>query len=174
MTKPGMPGLRGTDHIGFTVPDLAQAVEFFVNVIGCEKFYDLGPFQAEDDWMKEHLGVHPRAVMKKLSFLRCGNGSNFELFEYDSPDQNMRQPLNSDVGGHHLAFYVDDFEAALSHLKAHKVRIMGNPVRVRQIVIKINHLSVPQERVNVLVKILKVSGKKRHTLVSYMRGRVAA
>ena len=83
MTKPGMPGLRGTDHIGFTVPDLAQAVDFFVNVIGCEKFYDLGPFQAEDDWMKEHLGVHPRAVMKKLSFLRCGNGSNFELFEYE-------------------------------------------------------------------------------------------
>jgi hypothetical protein len=47
-----MPGLRGTDHIGFTVPDLAQAVDFFVNVIGCEKFYDLGPFKAEDGWMQ--------------------------------------------------------------------------------------------------------------------------
>ena len=46
VSKPGMPGLRGTDHIGFTVPDLAQAVDFFVNVIGCEKFYDLGPFKA--------------------------------------------------------------------------------------------------------------------------------
>lgn len=32
----GIPGLRGTDHIGFTVPDLEQAVDFFVNVIGCE------------------------------------------------------------------------------------------------------------------------------------------
>ena len=51
VSKPGMPGLRGTDHIGFTVPDLAQAVDFFVNVIGCEKFYDLGPFKAEDGWM---------------------------------------------------------------------------------------------------------------------------
>ena len=127
MSKPGLPGLRGTDHIGFTVPDLAQAVDFFVNVIGCEKFYDLGPYKAEDDWMAEHLGVHPRAVMKKLTFLRCGHGSNFEIFEYNAPDQNRQQPLNSDVGGHHLAFYVDDFGAALAHLKAHGVRIMGEP-----------------------------------------------
>ena len=39
----GIPGLRGTDHIGFTVPDLEQAVDFFVNVIGCELSYELGP-----------------------------------------------------------------------------------------------------------------------------------
>lgn len=42
----GLPGLRGADHIGFTVPDLEQAVQFFVEVIGCEAFYPLGPFAA--------------------------------------------------------------------------------------------------------------------------------
>ena len=26
----GLPGLRGTDHIGFTVPDIDEAVAFFV------------------------------------------------------------------------------------------------------------------------------------------------
>ena len=31
------------------------------------------------------------------------------------------------MGGHHLPFYVDDFEAALAHLRAHGVRIMGEP-----------------------------------------------
>ena len=51
----GLPGLRGTDHIGFTVPDLQQAIDFFVDVIGCEPFYELGPFAADDDWMAEHL-----------------------------------------------------------------------------------------------------------------------
>ena len=30
------PGLRGTEHIGFTVPDLDEAARFFVDVIGCE------------------------------------------------------------------------------------------------------------------------------------------
>jgi catechol 2,3-dioxygenase-like lactoylglutathione lyase family enzyme len=110
------------------VPNLDEAVDFFVNVIGCEPFYELGPFQFDDDWMQSQLNVHPRAVMKRLRFLRCKNGSNFELFEYDAPDQNSNQPKNSDVGGHHLAFYVDDFDAALKFLKAKGVRIMGEPI----------------------------------------------
>jgi catechol 2,3-dioxygenase-like lactoylglutathione lyase family enzyme len=129
LSNTGLPGLRGTDHVGFTVPNLEQAVDFFVNVIGCEVFYELGPFRADDDWMAEHLNVHPRAVMKKLKFLRCKNGANFEIFEYASPDQNQRQPSNSDVGGHHLAFYVDDMDAAIEFLKSNGVRILGAPTR---------------------------------------------
>lgn len=122
-----LPGLRGTDHIGFTVPNLQQAVDFFVDVIGCEPFYQLGPFQATDDWMQTHLNVHPRAVMCKLQFLRCANGSNFEIFEYEAPDKNTEQPKNSDVGGHHLAFYVDDINAAIAYLKEKGVRVLGEP-----------------------------------------------
>jgi len=123
----GLPGLRGTDHIGFTVPDLEDAVDFFVNIIGCEKFYTLGPIQSDDDWMQTHLNVHPKTVMTKQWFLRCKNGSNFEIFEYDAPDQNAMPPKNSDIGGHHLAFYVDDFDAALTFLKSKEVRILGEP-----------------------------------------------
>ncbi len=123
----GLPGLRGADHIGFTVPDLEEAVDFFVDVLGCEPFYELGPFESDDDWMARHLNVHPRAVMKKLRFMRCGNGSNFEIFEYSSPDQNRAQPKNSDIGGHHLAFYVDDMDAAVAYLKAKGVRVLGEP-----------------------------------------------
>lgn len=128
MTAPtGLPGLKGTDHIGFTVPDLAQAIDFFVNVIGCEPFYELGPFSSDGDWMQTHLNVHPRAVMRKLKFLRCRNGANFEVFEYGSPDQRRTPPKNSDIGGHHIAFYVDDIGAALAHLRAHGVRVLGEP-----------------------------------------------
>ena len=122
----GLPGLRGTDHIGFTVPNLEQAVRFFVDVIGCEPFYQLGPFN-DGQWMKKTLGVHEKTVMKKLKFLRCKNGTNFELFEYNAPDQIAIQPKNSDIGGHHLAFYVDDFDQALAYLKEKKVTIMGEP-----------------------------------------------
>ena len=125
--RKGLPGVRGTDHIGFTVPDLEQAVAFFVDVLGCEPSYELGPFQSDGDWMATHLDVHPRAVVRKIKFLRCGNGSNFELFEYESPDQSRTQPKNSDVGGHHLAFYVDDIDAAVAYLKAAGVRVLGEP-----------------------------------------------
>lgn len=128
MSENGLPGLRGTDHIGFTVPNLDEAVDFFVNVVGCEAFYDLGPFQADDDWMQRQLNVHPRTVMRRLKFLRCRHGSNFEIFEYEAPDQNTAQPKNSDVGGHHLAFYVDDMDAAVAYLRDKGVRILGEPV----------------------------------------------
>jgi catechol 2,3-dioxygenase-like lactoylglutathione lyase family enzyme len=123
----GIPGMRGMEHVGFTVPDLEEAVRFFVEVIGCERFYDLGPFRSDGDWMETHLNVHPRTVMRKLTFLRCGQGSNFELFEYEAPDQRREPPRNSDVGGHHLAFYVDDIHAAVACLRARGVRVLGEP-----------------------------------------------
>ena len=125
LSSKGIPGLRGTEHVGFTVPDLEQATSFFVDVIGCEYMFELGPFVAEDDWMKTHLNVHPRTVMRRLRFFRCKYGPNFEIFEYEAPDHNPTVPKNSDVGGHHLAFYVDDFDAAVAYLSANGVRLLG-------------------------------------------------
>jgi len=125
----GLPGLRGAEHIGITVPDLEQAERFFVDVIGCERVYSLGPFQSDDDWMQTNLGVHPRTVMRELRFYRCKIGPNFEVFQYEAADEQRPQPRNSDIGGHHVAFYVDDFDAALAHLKAHNIEIMGAPTK---------------------------------------------
>jgi len=31
----GIPGLQRVDHIGVTVPDLVQAHDFFIDVLGC-------------------------------------------------------------------------------------------------------------------------------------------
>lgn len=123
-----LPGLRGTDHFGFTVPNLEEAVDFFVNVLGCEPFYELGPFEFDDDWMERQLNVHSRTVMKKLKFLRCGNGTNFEIFEYQAPEQNLSLPRNSDIGGSHLAFYVDDIDAAIGFLRKNNIRVLGDPI----------------------------------------------
>jgi muconolactone delta-isomerase len=122
----GIPGLRGVDHFGVTVPDIEAAAKFFIDVIGCEKFYPLGPIQSESDWMHTHLNVHPRAVIR-IQFLRCKSGANIELFEYASPDQRQELPKNSDYGGHHLAIYVDDFDRALEYLRSKGVEILGEP-----------------------------------------------
>lgn len=128
---PGLPGLRGTEHIGFTVPDLDQATRFFVDVIGCELVYSLGPFARDDDWMREHMGVHPRTVMRELRFFRCAFGPNFEVFQFEPADGQAPQPRNSDIGGHHLAFYVDELDAAVEHLHAHDIEVMGEPTASR-------------------------------------------
>jgi glyoxylase I family protein len=123
-----LPGLRGTEHIGFTVPDLDAAERFFVDVIGCEKVYSLGPFIREDSWLADQLHVNPRAVMRELRFFRCKTGPNFEIFQWESPDQNTQPPKNSDVGGHHLAFYVDDLDEAVAYLDSQGVELMGSIV----------------------------------------------
>jgi catechol 2,3-dioxygenase-like lactoylglutathione lyase family enzyme len=122
-----LPGLQRIDHIGFTVPDLDQARDFLVNVLGCEYMYTLGPYRSDDGWMADHLGVHPRAVMRELHFFRCGGQAIFEVFEYEAPDQSRDQPRNSDVGGHHIALYVDDLDTAVDYLRERGVTIMGEP-----------------------------------------------
>jgi catechol 2,3-dioxygenase-like lactoylglutathione lyase family enzyme len=122
-----LPGMTGLDHIGFTVPDLEQARAFLVDVLGCEYLYSLGPFVRDDDWMDEHLNVHPRAVMRRNSFFRCGSQAIFEVFDYEAPDQNPVPPRNSDVGGHHVALYVEDLDAAVAYLHSQGVTVLGEP-----------------------------------------------
>lgn len=122
-----LPGLLGVEHIGLTVPDMDSATMFFVDVLGAEVLFEVGPFASEDDWMQKHLGVHPRAAIRRLRMLRLAAGPSVELFEYSSPDQDHARPRNSDAGGHHLAFYVTDMAAAVDHLKRHGVKLFGDP-----------------------------------------------
>jgi hypothetical protein len=49
-------------------------------------------------------------VINQITLVRCSYGSNIELFQYSSPDQKTVTPKNSDVGGYHIAFYVDDIK----------------------------------------------------------------
>ena len=123
----GLPGLARVDHIGFTVPDLDQAHDWLVNVLGCEYMYRLGPFRSDDDWMTEHMNVHPRTVMRELRFYRCAGQAVFEVFKYQAPDQRDEQPRNSDIGGHHVALYVDDLDAAVAYLRERGVHVLGDP-----------------------------------------------
>ena len=61
-----IPGMRGHDHTGITVPDMKQAVDFFTDVVGCKKAMSFGPF-ADDKgtFMQDLLGVDPKAVIEE-------------------------------------------------------------------------------------------------------------
>ncbi|WP_327282197.1 MULTISPECIES: VOC family protein [unclassified Streptomyces] len=125
--RTGIPTARSVDHFAFTVPDLDQAVEFFTTTLGGELVYRLDRLVREDDWMSVHLDVDPRATAE-IAMLRLGPTSNIELFEYTAPTQNTVPPRNNDVGGHHLAFYVDDVDAAVAYLSGRPgVRVLGTP-----------------------------------------------
>jgi catechol 2,3-dioxygenase-like lactoylglutathione lyase family enzyme len=129
----GLPGMRGHDHTGITVPDMAQAVTFFTDILGCQKIMAFGPFSDDKgNFMKDALDVHPRAIITQITMVRCGFGSNIELFSYQSPDQQVVQPKNSDIGGYHIAIYVDDIKAADKYLKSKGVFTLLGPIPVTQ------------------------------------------
>ncbi|MBZ9953048.1 MULTISPECIES: VOC family protein [unclassified Mesorhizobium] len=128
-----IPGMRGHDHTGITVPDMKQAVDFFTDVVGCKKAMSFGPF-ADDKgtFMQDLLGVDPKAVIEQVTMVRCGTGSNIELFKYTAPDQKDLTPKNSDIGGFHIAFYVDDVAAAKAYLEAKGVKTRLGPLPVKE------------------------------------------
>jgi catechol 2,3-dioxygenase-like lactoylglutathione lyase family enzyme len=128
-----IPGMRGHDHTGITVPDMKQAVEFFTEVVGCKKAMSFGPFSDDKGtFMQDVLGVDPKAVIEEITLVRCGVGSNIELFKYTAPDQKDATPKNSDIGGYHIAFYVDDVAAAKAYLDSKGVATKMGPIPVDQ------------------------------------------
>lgn len=123
-----IPTARCVDHVGYTVPDLDQAIAFFEEVIGAEVVFHAGPFSDPDgSWMTTNLDVHPR-TSHRFVMLRVGADTNVELFQYNAVDQNPTPPKNSDVGGRHIAITVDDIDAAVDYLRTvDGVTVLGEP-----------------------------------------------
>lgn len=123
----GIPGLRGTEHIGFTVPDMREAHEFLTKILGCVHVYSLDEFPGDPLLMRKKLDVHPESVVDEIRLYRCFNSANFEVFKFSAPDQNASPPKNSDIGGHHVGLYVEDLDEAIDFLVSHGVRVLGPP-----------------------------------------------
>src|SRR3546814_18334318 len=107
VAKAQVPGLRGVEHIGLTVPNLKHAVDFFVDVLGGESFFTnkVGPFKGT--WLKDTVDLHP-ATTAVTQRVRCGNGANFELLDINAPDQRKEHPKPSKYDHPHVTPYVGD------------------------------------------------------------------
>ena len=112
---PRIPGVRYADHVAFTVPDLDEAVRFFVQTLGAQELYrsTRGP---DAQFMPENFAV-PEDARLTLAMLRMPPNLNVELFEWSSSDRRTEHPRHSDAGGHHLCFVVDDVDQAIAVLR---------------------------------------------------------
>jgi len=122
---PRIPGVRYADHVAFTVPDLDEAVRFFVHVLGAEELYrsSRGP---DAQFMPENFDV-PEDASLTLAMLRMPPNLNVELFEWNSSERRAAFPRHSDAGGHHLCFVVDDVDQAIGTLRQIAgVRLLGD------------------------------------------------
>jgi catechol 2,3-dioxygenase-like lactoylglutathione lyase family enzyme len=124
----GELGLIGIDHVGLTVPNIAEAVAWFTDVLGARAPLSFGPIaDPQGTLMQDLLGVDRRSVIDQITVLRIGHSANIELFQYEAPGQRHDHPRNSDWSGHHIAFYVTDIEAAIAYMDAKGVERFFGP-----------------------------------------------
>lgn len=118
----------GMQHVGFTVPDLEQAVSFFETMFGAVQCLSTGLIDVDDIYMVRRLGVPGNRRIEDIRVLRVGNGTNLEIFKY-SGEPESGEPLkrNSQPGGFHLAFQVDDCNMAAERLRAAGVEVLDGP-----------------------------------------------
>lgn len=117
----------GIEHIGFTVPDLEEAVRFFTTVFGAVTVMETGRVEADNSFMKQRLGVPPHCRIENIKVLRCGNGSNLEIFEYSGEPRETALKRNSEPGGFHIALQVDDAALAAQKLRADGMDVLEGP-----------------------------------------------
>jgi catechol 2,3-dioxygenase-like lactoylglutathione lyase family enzyme len=120
----GELGIVGVDHIGLTVPDIVQAIEWYEDILGAVAPLTFGPFSG--DFLQGALDVVAGTQIDRITTLRIGHSAGIELFEYDSPGQRHDVARNSDWSGHHIAFYVTDIDAAVEYMDSRGVdRLFG-------------------------------------------------
>ena len=122
--------IRGIDHIGLTVPDIATAERFLIDGLGAEFIYEtlnrtMPPF--EGPATEKMLGGPPGMKVSIIRMYRMACGPGIELFEYAGVD-GQRPPLRGcDVGWQHIALYVDDMEAAIKRATAAGALLLNEP-----------------------------------------------
>ena len=116
----GIASARHVDHVGITVPDLDVAISFFENALGADLLWKQGPFE------ETPTGVPIHSIY--LAMLRLGPSINLELMAFDADSQVRKMPSNIDYGATHIAFFVDDIEAAASSLKEHGAELLKGPL----------------------------------------------
>ena len=133
-----LPGLEGLDHVGLTVLDLDEGVEFYSSLLQAKEIFRLGPFDSRElpnvedkDWSLAFVNVADARFT--LAMLELADGSRVELFQYDRPaDRNSVPPRNCDIGGHHIAFKVTNLDAALAIGSRLGLRFMAGPIAIEE------------------------------------------
>ncbi len=100
-------------HLGVAVKDLEAALRFYADVLGLES-------SGEEEVPSQKV---------KTAFLPVGD-TTIELLQSTDPDGPIAKAIEKRGEGiHHIAYEVEDIEAALADLKAKGVRLIDETPR---------------------------------------------
>jgi len=115
----------GTNHTSFTVSSLDRTIGFFRDCLG---FHLLNRAPRDPAIVSRITGVEGAEM--EIAFLR-GPGCTLELIEYKAPASRGRvEARPCDTGFAHMAFDVDDVDAAIAEASKHRVEPIAPPVPI--------------------------------------------
>jgi len=117
--------IESFNHTSFTVPDIDRLLSFLVDGLG---FPLMDKSERASATMREVTGVSEASAI--IAFVK-GPGHVIELIEYTAPDDRKRNFVRPcDNGFAHLAFNVDDVDAAVSFAGKHHFNPIHAPSTV--------------------------------------------
>ena len=115
----------GTNHTSFTVSDLDRSIAFFRDCLGFEV---TSKAPREPELTARVTGI-PGAEIT-VAYVR-GPGHSLELIEFRGPADRGRVSARAcDTGAFHLAYNVDNLDAALAAVSAYGVLPVAAPLTV--------------------------------------------
>ena len=116
-----------TNHTSFTVSDIDRSLAFFRDALGFE-VTSKGP--RSPSLIQAITGVEGAEVL--IAYVR-GPGHSIELIEYIKPEtRSSVRPQPCDTGFRHIAYDVDDIDAAIKAARDHSVEPIGPVVAIDQ------------------------------------------
>jgi len=119
--------LKQVDHINIVVRNITAMSAFYVDVLGMTITKDVF---ISGDWIEDVVSL--KGVRARVIYLSMSEGPRIELIAYDSPI--AARPGNLDLphapGLRHMAFQVDDIDAAVEQLAAAGVRLFSKVQQV--------------------------------------------
>jgi catechol 2,3-dioxygenase-like lactoylglutathione lyase family enzyme len=115
--------MKALHHVGLTVRDLDQALDFYHGVLGLPVRSAPSPVFDEPS-LGAAVGV-PGAALRQVN-LALGD-TTLELLEYLAPPSPVSAPLPQNaLGAQHVAFRVDDIHATVVELEAKGITFLGD------------------------------------------------
>jgi catechol 2,3-dioxygenase-like lactoylglutathione lyase family enzyme len=122
--------IQRMDHVGVVVDDLAAATAFFAEL----GFRVQGEGSVEGAWVDRIVGLE--GVQVDLAMVETPDGhGRLELIKFHAPsgpDGDRHAPANT-PGIRHLAFEVDDVDAAIAGVRTHGAELVGEVERYEDI-----------------------------------------
>jgi len=125
-----MPAFKvlSTNHTSFTVSDLDRSIAFFRDALGFEV---TSKAPRNPAIVSKITGIPGTEMM--IAYVR-GPGHSLELIQYLGPKEGRGRvrSLPCDVGFAHVAYDVDDIDAAIAAAAGHEVHVIGEVATIDQ------------------------------------------